>query len=194
MISLIGRGRWSGLPREAAPLAEAVADALAALRGPEEEGARGLWVATPDGGAEAAIALWAEAVAQGPAFASPGGFPWTLTSALGGHVARRLGLRGPNTTLVGEAEASAAALGFALDALEEGEVARALVLRVEAGRGLAWALALGQGPGPRLERLRAAGALQEDPLVSLASLADPIGPTWALPPWGGVRLRAWPPA
>lgn len=91
----------------------------------------GLFVATSDAGAAAAISLWAEALDQGPSFASPRDFPWTLASSPAGHIAAHLGLRGPNFTLVGGGEAATAALLHALDDLEQGRISQAIVVALD---------------------------------------------------------------
>ncbi|MBK9369683.1 MAG: hypothetical protein IPN01_25860 [Deltaproteobacteria bacterium] len=171
-------------------MAEALATSLAPHRGEAPGHAFGVWLAAEDLGADAAMGLWAEAATHGPAFANPLLFPWALTSALAAHLARRLDLRGPNVSLVGGPEASVAAFGFALDALDEGEVERALLLRVEARLGRAFVLVLGAGEGPTLQRLNVPDGRGGDPLLGLATCPEPFGVIWSLPPWGSVRLAA----
>lgn len=126
-----------------------VAEQLGPLVG--GDGRVGVWVATPDAGASAAVELWREALDVGPAFAMPQVFPWTLASSLGAHIARVHRLRGPNTTLIGDDDAEVAALALAHASLAEGEVDRALVacIRVHAGELFAVVLVPGGGQPPR---------------------------------------------
>jgi 3-oxoacyl-(acyl-carrier-protein) synthase len=75
----------------------------------------GLYLATSDSGASESIDFWRSALETGLAFAGPGAFPWTLANSPTGRIAARLGIRGPTYTLVGGADALAAAAGHALD-------------------------------------------------------------------------------
>jgi hypothetical protein len=57
-----------------------------------------LLVLTEDAGSATALRFYAEALAIGPALASPAAFPWCLANAPCGMLARRFGFRGPNVT------------------------------------------------------------------------------------------------
>ena len=65
----------------------------------------GLYLVTHDAGIDAAVNFWALAIEQSPRFASPANFPWTLSNAIAGEVARNISITGPNHTLVGEDDA-----------------------------------------------------------------------------------------
>lgn len=74
----------------------------------------GLYTQTLDGGSEASIALWKEAVQKEPRFANPKEFPWTLPSSLSGFIAMTLNIKGPNYTFIGQHFAFFEALDQAL--------------------------------------------------------------------------------
>ncbi|MGH2543374.1 MAG: beta-ketoacyl synthase N-terminal-like domain-containing protein [Ardenticatenaceae bacterium] len=95
----------------------------------------GLYLATPDAGAEASVAFWSEVRAEGAAFANPRDFPWTLASSPAGHAAMALDLRGPNYTLVGADAAARAALHHALADLAADRIDHALVVVLDTTRG-----------------------------------------------------------
>ena len=139
------------LEREALPwIAEAAAALLAA------DGLRpsrlGLIVASNDAGSASALRFWADAQRTGVALASPELFPWCLANALCGALARQFGVTGPNLTLLGEAEALAAALETGQDWLAAGQADAVAVLAVSfgaadgEGRLLGLRLALGGMP------------------------------------------------
>lgn len=195
MIGLIGALRMEGLGGPPEVAAEQVAEGLRALWGqlprPIAPERLGLWVATEDVGAEASRGLWSSALTVGPAFASPQLFPWTLASSLGGHVARRLNLRGPNTTLVGGAEASAAALFFAMSTILDNDIDFALVLRARAVGGRVDALALCAGAGRPLALQDAPGPEgAEDPISALLEESGSTGSlARSIAPWGTLILE-----
>ncbi len=139
-------------------LAQALGQRIGGGWDPEEIG---LFLATADAGAQASVALWAEATAQGPGFASPRAFPWTLASSAAGHLAQALGLHGPVVTLVGGAEALLACLDHAMTYLDGGRLAivAALSLPVEARSARAAAVGLArEGEGMGVVRRAAVGA------------------------------------
>ena len=57
-----------------------------------------LLVLTEDAGSATAAKFYADALATGPALASPAAFPWCLANAPCATIARRFGLTGPNVT------------------------------------------------------------------------------------------------
>ena len=57
-----------------------------------------LLVLTEDAGSATAARFYADALATGPALASPAAFPWCLANAPCATIARRFGLTGPNVT------------------------------------------------------------------------------------------------
>jgi 3-oxoacyl-(acyl-carrier-protein) synthase len=139
--------------------------------------ATGVYLATPDAGAEAALAFWREALAAGVGFANPHLFPWTLASSPASHIALALGCRGPNVTLVGGAGAAVAALQQALADLQRGRVAAALAgalaTRGETRLALLWLVAGAATAGPRLTWAPAGATGDEGTAVAL--LAQLIG-------------------
>lgn len=62
----------------------------------EREGA--LLLVTDDAGSDTAVQFWRDALAVGPALASPGAFPWCLANAPCAMLARRFAVTGPNIT------------------------------------------------------------------------------------------------
>lgn len=82
---------------------EAAVDALACAFEDASEGARrgALLVASEDAGSATALQFWRDALATGPALASPGAFPWCLANAPCGALARRFGIVGPSATWLG---------------------------------------------------------------------------------------------
>lgn len=113
----------------ATTLAGLLAGELAAGRGPDA-----LYVATPDAGAREALAFWRSATETGYRFASPAGFPWTLSNSPTGRISLELGITGPCLTLVGADEAVAAARETALADLAYRLVERPLVVHLRGDR------------------------------------------------------------
>ena len=108
-------------------LAASVCEALKPLLDPAIDGRdRGLYLVTADAGIRRAVQFWADALAETPRFASPAGFPWTLANAPAGHIARELGILGPNHTLVGKEEALAAVVGHGISDLARATVREAV--------------------------------------------------------------------
>jgi hypothetical protein len=95
----------------------------------------GTYCATYDVGVAASIALWQEAIREGPDFASPRLFPWTLASSAAAFVAAHGGFRGPCYTLVGSAPAVGTTLVRAIRDLARGRVAQAAVFALDMGTG-----------------------------------------------------------
>lgn len=62
----------------------------------ERDGA--LLLVTDDAGSATAVQFWRDALAVGPALASPGAFPWCLANAPCAMIARRFAVTGPNIT------------------------------------------------------------------------------------------------
>jgi len=81
---------------------EALFDALAPFfeAAPAIDGERtgALFLLTEDAGSATAVQFWRDALATGPALASPGAFPWCLANAACATLARRFALTGPNVT------------------------------------------------------------------------------------------------
>lgn len=149
--------RADGFAREVAELAGTLAHTLG-------EGARtGIYAAMGDAGMIQASALWADAQKQGPAFANPSAFPWSLASSVAAKVAVTLKAQGPNITFSGGANAAFLALSTAVEHLETGRVDRAVVIAADAGGGPEpWpspaivVVVLGPGTGSGKAQLRAA--------------------------------------
>ncbi len=122
--------RYTGVEELAAAIALAAGPLLSPDVPPRE---RGLYLATADAGIGNAVTFWAEALASSPRFANPADFPWTLANAPAGLISRTLGIRGPCHTLVGDAEAMAAALAHADQDLARGRVREAVVVGCDLG-------------------------------------------------------------
>ena len=71
---------------------------------------RGLYLVSSNAGFASSLTFWEGAVREGVAFAGPGLFPWTLSNAPCGWLAREFELRGPNLTHTGRADALGASL------------------------------------------------------------------------------------
>lgn len=103
-------------------------DALAPLFAGAGGSRTGLWVVSPDAGGQAAVKFWKDACHSGVALANPEMFPWCLANAACGALARRFKISGPNTTLLGEDDALAAAAEAAASALARQQIDIALVV------------------------------------------------------------------
>ncbi len=114
----VGHGCWVSpdLDRRGEAVAHWAAATLADRFG--DHTFAGLYVATSDSGSHESVAFWRSCLDTGLGFASPKPFPWTLANSPTGRIAEQLGIRGPTYTLVGGAEAMAAAAGHALDDLD----------------------------------------------------------------------------
>ncbi len=60
----------------------------------------GLYFMTNTAGAHSSVALWANALEHSPRFANPAIFPFTLSNAVPGLIARSFSIEGPCYTLV----------------------------------------------------------------------------------------------
>ena len=104
--------RWGHITAEGekpamVALASEAAELFAATCAAER---RALYVVSANAGFASSIAFWAGAVREGVALAGPGLFPWTLSNAPCGWLAREFGIRGPNVTHTGRIPALGAAL------------------------------------------------------------------------------------
>lgn len=116
----------AGLERE---VMDQVADAIAPLFDSEVPGERiGLIVASDNAGSATSVRFWAEAVRTGVGLASPERFPWCLANAPCGALARRFAITGPNSTLLGEADALLAALETSVDLFAQGSIDSAIIV------------------------------------------------------------------
>jgi 3-oxoacyl-(acyl-carrier-protein) synthase len=110
----------------------------------------GLLVASDNAGSSTSVQFWADAVRTGPAVASPELFPWCLANAPCGSMARHFGVTGPNSTLLGEANALLAALETADDLFGRSVIDLAFVVAIsfaspsQAGRAVALRLSSGE--------------------------------------------------
>lgn len=91
----------------------------------------GLYVATLGSGAAESVRFWRDAKETGLRFANPRAFPWTLCNAPTGHMAQRLGIRGPTYTVIGGSDALAAAMDHAMEDLRLARTSRALVATLD---------------------------------------------------------------
>lgn len=136
-----------GLEREALhTLGEGLAP-LFAIAAPRERTA--LLVASDNAGSATSVRFWADALRTGVALASPELFPWCLANAPCGALARRLGITGPNSTLLGEADALTAAFDAATDLFASRRIDAAFIVAISfadaRGAGVALALHLVDG-------------------------------------------------
>jgi hypothetical protein len=134
---------------------EQVADVVAALFDADGPRSRvGLIVASDSAGTATSVQFWGDAMRTGVAFASPELFPWCLANAPCGALARRFGITGPNSTLLGESDALLAALDMAADQIGQGHVDTAIVVALcfanehQAGKILALRVCTGGGCHP----------------------------------------------
>ena len=153
-----------GLEREAT---EHIGDGVAPLFEIDTSAERiALVVVSDSAGSATALQFWSDARRTGVALASPERFPWCLANAPCGALARRFGVTGPNSTLLGEGEALRAALDTVEDLFAQGRVDTAMIVVAcfaSAGeRGRAMALRLqrvgDERPAPDLTALRQACA------------------------------------
>ncbi len=94
----------------------------------------GLYISTPDAGIDASVALWSEAVEQGPGYANPAIFPWTLPNSPAGYLALKLQIQGPNYTLVGDRDAANMARIHAREDLNRGRIDIAVIAQLSVGQ------------------------------------------------------------
>jgi 3-oxoacyl-[acyl-carrier-protein] synthase II len=92
--------------------------------------ADGLYVATASAGRAESVEFWRAARETGLPFANPRLFPWTLANSPTGALGKALDVRGPTYTLVGGADALAAAEEHAADDLADGIVTAAAVVHL----------------------------------------------------------------
>jgi len=124
-----------------------IADGIAPLFAIDTPAGRlALVVVSDSAGTATAVQFWADALRTGVALASPERFPWCLANAPCGALARRFGVTGPNSTLLGEGDALGAALDTVEDLFALGRVDTAMIVVIcfaSAGeRGRAMALRL----------------------------------------------------
>ena len=123
---------------------------------------RGLYVVSANAGFASSIAFWSGATREGVAYASPALFPWTLSNAPCGWLAREFGLRGPNVTYTGRTDALGAALHRCWRDLEQRQA--------EVG----WVVAIDFGSGPRQPTTYAAMRVSDEiGAAALERSADP---------------------
>lgn len=91
----------------------------------------GVYVVSPNAGAQASVVFWKQALNQGPGLMSPLHFPWTLANAPAAYIARKLGAHGPNVTFIGES--SSAAFLHAFTDIKAGRCRQGLILLVRFG-------------------------------------------------------------
>lgn len=133
-----------------------------------------LLLASDNAGSASSVQFWADAKRTGVALASPELFPWCLANAPCGALARRFGITGPNSTLLGQADALAAAFDAAADLFTRRQVDAALIVAVSfadaCGAGVALGLHLVDG-----------GSLPAPPAGSLRRAIDALADRLATP-------------
>lgn len=65
---------------------------------PAKPDATGIYVISNHIGTNSSLAFWKDVIKNGPAFANPELFPWTLANSACGYIARYFGITGPNYT------------------------------------------------------------------------------------------------
>ncbi|MFT3702671.1 MAG: hypothetical protein QM802_09890 [Agriterribacter sp.] len=65
---------------------------------PANPAAIALYVISNHIGTNASLAFWKDVINNGPAFANPELFPWTLANSACAYIARHFGITGPNYT------------------------------------------------------------------------------------------------
>lgn len=65
---------------------------------PKNPEATGLYIISNHIGTNSSLAFWKDVIKNGPSFANPELFPWTLANSVGGYIARHFGITGPNYT------------------------------------------------------------------------------------------------
>ncbi|MBN8786371.1 MAG: hypothetical protein J0I84_04725 [Terrimonas sp.] len=65
---------------------------------PADPDTTGLYVVSNHIGTNSSLAFWKDVIKNGPAFANPELFPWTLANSVCGAIARHFGITGPNYT------------------------------------------------------------------------------------------------
>jgi hypothetical protein len=116
----------AGLEREAM---EQIGDGIAPLfeiAVPRER--IGLLFVSDNAGSATSLKFWADALRTGVGLASPELFPWCLANAPCGALARRFAITGPNSTLLGEADALHAALDTSADLFAQGSIDSAMIV------------------------------------------------------------------
>lgn len=115
-----------------AAMATELGELFASTVSPER---RGLYVVSANAGFASSLAFWSGAAREGVAYASPALFPWTLSNAPCGWLAREFGVRGPNVTHTGRAEALGAALHQCSQDLEDGQADIGWIAAIDFGLG-----------------------------------------------------------
>jgi hypothetical protein len=136
------------------PAMKALAAGLAPLfTSPSTPERRGLYLASSNAGFASSLAFWAGATREGVAFASPALFPWTLSNAPCGWLAREFSVKGPNVTHTGKVDALGAALRQCWRDLDDRQADAAWVAAIDFGRDARHAtryavVRLAREPGP----------------------------------------------
>jgi len=138
----------------------------------------GLLVASDNAGTATSVKFWAEAVRTGVGLASPELFPWCLANAPCGSLARRFAITGPNSTLLGEADALRAAFDNSVDLLTQERINSAIIVAlcfaVDGQPGRAIALRLRQGCGTH-DEIDLTALTQASAAPSLRAAIDTLG-------------------
>jgi 3-oxoacyl-(acyl-carrier-protein) synthase len=164
----------------------AVAAGLAALQDagiamtPELAADTAIVFAISSGGVIYTRKFYEQIVKQGAHAASPLLFPETVYNAPASHLAAQLGIDGASYTLVGDAPVGIAAMKFAEQLLDTGDVARVVVVGCEeidwalcaAYRDWRLARARADGPGALLSEGAAAVVLAREGRTEVAAIHD----------------------
>ncbi|MFT3948718.1 MAG: hypothetical protein QM763_17270 [Agriterribacter sp.] len=87
-----------GAQQEKEAMPAIIATLETAFGKPAKPGETGLYVISDHIGTNASLAFWKDVIKNGPAFANPELFPWTLANSVCGYIARHFGITGPNYT------------------------------------------------------------------------------------------------
>lgn len=125
-----GRVTAEGEKPAIAAMAAELGELFASTAPPER---RALYVVSSNAGVASSLAFWSGAAREGVAYASPALFPWTLSNAPCGWLAREFGVRGPNVTHTGRADALSAALHQCWIDLEQRQADQGWVVAIDFG-------------------------------------------------------------
>lgn len=156
-----------------------IADGIAPMFDIDVPGERvALLVASDNAGTATSVRFWSDALRTGVAVASPELFPWCLANAPCGALARRFSVTGPNSTMLGEADALFTALDTGEELLMQDRVDTVFIVAVSfvssGYRGQAMTIRLLRGND--IGHVADIAALcQTDAMLSLRGIIDKLG-------------------
>jgi hypothetical protein len=91
----------------------------------------GLYLATSNAGVYESIAFWKSALIHSPGFANPANFNWTLSNGPASFLSRKLQIKGPCYTLIGNSQAVEGCLYHANTDFKAGTITSALIVALD---------------------------------------------------------------